>query len=68
MLLGWLHIRINEKGSEIMDGSVLADLHTTAQPLAVWFVFQAVCASRWTRFVGNVAGAGEEKCTQIGIN
>jgi len=51
-----------------MDGSVLADLHTTAQPLAVWFVFQAVCASRWTRFVGNVAGAGEEKCTQIGIN
>jgi hypothetical protein len=54
--------------AKIMDGSVLADFHTTEHSLAVWFVFQAVCASRWTRCVGHVAGAGEEKCIQIGIN
>jgi hypothetical protein len=40
-----------------MDGSVLGDWHTTAQPLAVWFVFQAVCASMWTRCVRHIAGA-----------
>ena len=44
-----------------MDGSVLGDWHTAAKPLAVWFVFQAVSASRWTRCVGHVVGAWEEK-------